>query len=180
MDSLSTPYFNASDLSAIHVNLNDTLYIKTQFKSGKQKENNFDFNLFYTKSDENYIFGLRPSDINFKNTAWRLNANPKNISKFEFNPKSKAFTLDPIRISYNDEKIIFRANAKDSLSTTIDLQFDQVDLAKVTPEIDSLNLGGIINGELNILKFEDTYSSYSHNLISFSTIHGNGIQMSFG
>ena len=172
VDSLSTPYFNASDLSAIHVNLNDTLFIKTQFKSGKQKENNFDFNLFYTKNDENYIFGLRPSEINFKNTAWQLNANSNNFSKLEFNPKSKAFTLDPIRISYNDEKIIFRADAKDSLSTTIDLQFDQVDLAKVTPEIDSLNLGGIINGELNISKFEDTYFPKSLLEVNNFTING--------
>ena len=70
-----------------------------------------------------------PPEIFHQNTNKRFD-----FSKFEFNPKSKAFTLDPIRISYNDEKIIFRANAKDSLSTTIDLQFDQVDLAKVTPE----------------------------------------------
>ena len=40
---------------------------------------------------------------------------------------------------------------------TIDLDFKNVDLAKVTPSIDSLKLGGNINGKLSISQLESVY-----------------------
>ena len=47
--------------------------------------------------------------------------------------------------------------SKDSLSADFTLDFNNVDLAKVTPEIDSLQLGGVVNGNLNILKQNEIY-----------------------
>ena len=49
------------------------------------------------------------------------------------------------------------AQAQDSLSGNFNLKFNNVDLAKVTPEIDSLQLGGTINGDLNIIKQNKIY-----------------------
>ena len=56
-----------------------------------------------------------------------------------------------------DEKLILSAQAQDSLSGNLNLKFNNVNLAKVTPEIDSLQLGGTINGDLNIIKQNKIY-----------------------
>ncbi|MEC8324452.1 MAG: translocation/assembly module TamB, partial [Bacteroidota bacterium] len=66
LDSLSTPYMKANEFSLINVSLNDTLYIKSQFKGGKRREDQFDLNLYYTTDDKNYVLGLKPSKAKFK------------------------------------------------------------------------------------------------------------------
>ncbi len=157
LDSLSTPYIKANEFSLINVSFNDTLYIKSQFKGGKRREDQFDLNLYYTTNDKNYVLGLKPSRAKFKNTSWELSSEESAETKLVFNPVSRAFEMDAVAMTFKDQKISLRANAKDSLSTNIALEFRNVDLAKVTPEIDSLSLGGTINGGLNISKFKDTY-----------------------
>jgi hypothetical protein len=172
LDSLSTPYLKANEFSLINFRLNDTLYIKSQFKGGKRKQDIYDFNLYYTSNIENYVLGLKPSTANFKNTLWKLNNSDSQDSELVFNSKSKGFEMDAIEMTHGDEKITLRANARDSLSTNIDLEFKNVDLTKVTPEIDSLSLGGIVNGGLNVSKYNDIYLPKSMLDIDNFTVNG--------
>jgi hypothetical protein len=157
LDSLSTPFYAAKDFSLINVTLNDTLYIKSQFKGGRQSSDNFDFNLFYTTDEEKSILGLKPSFVNFKNTPWRLNANNNSKNKLVFDSAFDEVTLQDVDISFEDEQLVMSGQSKDSLSADFTLDFNNVDLAKVTPEIDSLQLGGVVNGNLNILKQNEIY-----------------------
>ena len=60
---------------------------------------------------------------------------------FVYDSNTKGFKLEPINMTNSLEKIIFNANSLDSLSTSIDVKFEDVDLSKVTPDIDSLNRG---------------------------------------
>jgi len=175
MDSLSTPYLKANDFSLINFKFNDTLYVKSNFKYGKTKSDKFDFNLFYTNIGDNYIVGLQPSKVQFKNVLWELNSESNSESTLIFNPVNKGFSLDPINISYGSEKIILNANAKDSTSTTVDIEFKNVDLAKVTPEIDSLRLGGVVNGKLEVSKFVNTYLPKSS--IDINDFNVNGFNL---
>jgi hypothetical protein len=172
LDSLSTPFLKANEFSLINFRINDTLHIKSQFKGGKRKQDNYDFNLYYTSNIENYVLGLKPSTANFKNTLWKLNNSDSQDSELVFNSKSKGFEMDAIEMTHGDEKITLRANAKDSLSTNIDLEFKNVDLTKVTPEIDSLSLGGIVNGGLNVSKYNDIYLPKSMLDIDNFTVNG--------
>ena len=80
-----------------------------------------------------------------------------------------------MNISYGSEKIILNANAKDSTSTTVDIEFKNVDLAKVTPEIDSLRLGGVVNGKLEVSKFVNTYLPKSS--IDINDFNVNGFNL---
>jgi hypothetical protein len=172
LDSLSTPFLKANEFSLINFRINDTLHIKSQFKGGKRKQDNYDFNLYYTSNIENYVLGLKPSTANFKNTLWKLNNSDSQDSELVFNSKSKGFEMDAIEMTHGDEKITLRANARDSLSTNIDLEFKNVDLTKVTPEIDSLSLGGIVNGGLNVSKYNDIYLPKSMLDIDNFTVNG--------
>lgn len=152
LDSLSTPFYNANDFSLINLTVNDTLYIKSEFKGGKQNKDAFDFNLFYTKEGDNSVVGLKPSFVNFKSIPWKLNALNNTKNKLIFDTNFNKVSIQDMDMSYMDEKLILSAQTQDSLSGNINLKFDNVDLAKVTPEIDSLQLGGVVNGELNIIK----------------------------
>ena len=44
-DSINTKYYNTTKFSLINVTLNDTLFIKTEFKGGKLNKDNFDLKL---------------------------------------------------------------------------------------------------------------------------------------
>ena len=157
LDSLNTPFYSANDFSLINLTVNDTLYIKSEFKGGKQNEDTFDFNLFYTKEGDNSVVGLKPSLINFKSVPWKLNALNNSKNKLVFDADFNKVSILDMDISYMDEKLILSAQAQDSLSGNLNLKFNNVDLAKVTPEIDSLQLGGTINGDLNIIKQNKIY-----------------------
>ena len=137
--------------------MNDTLYIKSEFKGGKENLDAFDFNLFYTNEGEKSVVGLKPSFINFKNTPWKLNAKNNAKNKLVFDSGFNEVSIQDMDMSYKDEQIVLSGQAQDSLSGAINLKFDNVDLAKVTPEIDSLQLGGTINGNLNIVKQNKIY-----------------------
>jgi hypothetical protein len=157
LDSLSTPYYNANDFSLINLTINDTLYVKSEFKGGKQNEDTFDFNLFYTKDGSNSVLGLKPSFVNFKSIPWKLNAQNNSKNKLVFDADFNKVSIEDMDMSYKDEKLILNAQSQDSLSGTLNLKFNNVDLAKVTPKIDSLQLGGTINGDLNIIKQNKIY-----------------------
>ena len=113
--------------------VNDTLYIKSEFKGGKQNEDTFDFNLFYTKEGVNSVVGLKPSFINFKSVPWKLNALNNSKNKLVFDADFNKISILDMDMSYKDEKIILNAQSQDSLSGNLNLKFNNVDLAKVTP-----------------------------------------------
>ena len=75
IDSLATPYYKASKFSLINVTLNDTLYVKSEFKGGKKSTDEFDLNLYYTIDENNKsVVGFKKSNATFKNTPWLINA----------------------------------------------------------------------------------------------------------
>lgn len=157
MGRLNTPFYEANTFNLINVTLNDTLYMKSEFKGGKQDIDQFDLNWFYTLNGENSVIGLKPSTAIFKGVPWRVNKDSNAKNKLIFNPTSKAFSLEDLDVSFEEEQLTLSGQAADSLSGHFELSFKDVDLSKITPEIDSLSLGGIVNGNLNISKFQNTY-----------------------
>ena len=158
IDSLATPYYKASKFSLINVTLNDTLYVKSEFKGGKKSIDEFDLNLYYTIDDNNKsVVGFKKSNATFKNTPWLINASQNKQNKIIFDRSFHEILFDHLKMSYADEEILLNAAIKGLQNKTIDLDFKNVDLAKVTPSIDSLKLGGNINGKLSISQLESVY-----------------------
>ncbi len=154
INNLTSPYITANDFYIFKEKLNDTLKIKSRFKSGIQGDN-INFNFFYVKNKKSDVIGLEPSKISFKNAIWELNSDKTTLLVLD--SKTKGFNMDAIEMQYKNSNITLNANATDSLSTTIGLNFKDVDLSKVTPEIDSLSLGGLINGQLTLNKSNAKY-----------------------
>lgn len=158
VDSLTTPYYKASEFSLINVTLNDTLYVKSEFKGGKDSKDAFDLNLYYTIDENNKsVVGLKKSEVNFKNTPWLLNRNQNKQNKIVFDRTFEEILIDNINMSYANEEILLNGVVTDHQNKDISLDFTNVNLAKITPRINDLKLGGNLNGQLNITQLESVY-----------------------
>jgi hypothetical protein len=151
VDSLATAYYKVSEFSLINVTLNDTLYIKSEFKGGEKSKDSFDLNLYYSIDEFNKsVVGVKKSTVIFKNTPWCINNSQDSQNKISFDRDFKEVMVDNLNMTYADEEILFNALIQDSDDKNIDLDFKNVDLAKVTPLIKNLKLEGRLNGSLNI------------------------------
>ncbi|MCB0457352.1 MAG: translocation/assembly module TamB [Flavobacteriaceae bacterium] len=153
VDSLYTGSYNLVDLNIINKTLNDTLYIQSQFAGGKDQSDLFNLSLYHTiNEDGNSVVGIKRSKINYKGNDWFLNKENNNLNKITFDDNFRDIKLDSLTLRHNDELIQLAGFKKDSSVTDMKLQFTNVDLGKIAPEIDSLNLKGRINGHLDFVK----------------------------
>ena len=108
IDSLNTGVYNASQFSLINVTKRDTLLIKSEFKGGKNNQDNFNLNLFYTIDKTNKsVIGFRKSDIEFKGYEWFVNSEKDTLNKIRFDRQFKAFDVFPIKINQGNEEIYY-------------------------------------------------------------------------
>ncbi|MEZ4779353.1 MAG: translocation/assembly module TamB domain-containing protein [Flavobacteriaceae bacterium] len=153
VDSLYTGTYNLVDLNIINKTLNDTLYIQSQFAGGKDQSDLFNLSLYHTiNEDGNSVVGIKRSKINYKGNDWFLNKENNNLNKITFDDNFRDIKLDSLTLRHNNELIQLAGYKKDSTVTDVKLQFTDVDLGKIAPEIDSLNLKGRINGHLDFVK----------------------------
>ncbi len=158
IDSLSTGFYNASDFSLINVTKRDTLFIKSEFKGGKQNSDNFNLNLFYTIDNKNKsVVGFRKSDLRFKSFDWFINSKKDTLNKVRFDRNFKNFDITTVAINQGREEILLSGLLNGTSSKDLKVNFKNVQLQKITPRIDSLDLKGIVNGALNIAQTNGVY-----------------------
>jgi len=166
-DSLATKYYNISKFNLINVTLNDTLYVKTEFNGGESSKDLFDLNLYYTIDESNKsVVGIKKSTINFNGTTWLVNNSQNSQNKIRFDKSFIEVLVDNIDMASDGEEILLNAVIFDSENQTIDIDFKNVDLAKVTPSLKNLQLGGAVNGNLNITETEGVFFPKSSLIIN--------------
>lgn len=158
IDSLNTKYYNVSKFSLINVTQRDTLFVKSEFKGGKDNTDEFDLNMYYTVDENNKsVIGFRKSDVVFKDNTWNINDEKDNLHKIVFDRDFKEFDIEKLVMNNYNEQIELSGVVRDSTYKNINLGFTDVDLLKITPRIDSLNLEGLVNGKVNILQEDGVY-----------------------
>ena len=158
IDSLNTKYYNVSKFSLINVTLSDTLFMRSEFQGGKRNKDIFNLSFYHTINAENEsVIGFKQSDVTIKDNKWFINENQDKFHKISFDKKLTKFNLDKFRINHENEEIKLSGFIKDSTQKDIKLNFTNVDLAKITPDIDSLSLAGNVNGKLDILQKNGSY-----------------------
>lgn len=158
IDSVNTKYYSASKFNLINVTLNDTLFMRSEFKGGKNNTDNYNLSFYHTiNADNKSVVGFKKSDVTFKNNKWYVNNRRDKYNKIEFDRDFKNFKVDRFIMSHQDEEIKLSGIIKDSTYKDIKLDFKDVDLAKITPRIDSLLLAGNVNGKLNVLQQDGNY-----------------------
>lgn len=157
-DSVATDFYNFSEFSFINVTQRDTLFIRSEFKGGNRNDDAFNLNLFHTINEDNKsVVGIQQSDFKFKEKTWYLNEDNNRNNKIIFDNNFRDLQIDSLVMSHQNEEIRLSGNMRDSTYKNFKMKFMNVDIAKITPEIDSLDLAGTLNGDLDLLQEEGAY-----------------------
>ena len=163
VDSIKNNKYRIADFNLINVTLNDTLFVRSEFKGGPKSEDTYDLNLYHTINEEKQsILGFKKSEIKFKDYVWFVNEGETNDNKIVFDKYLKNFNFEKLTLSHNDQKIDFFGTMRDSTYKDFKLTFDDVDLNKVTPSLDSLSFGGKVNGNITYKQDRNKYEPISN------------------
>lgn len=158
IDSINTKLYNISKFNLINVTVRDTLFIKSEFNGGKHNDDHYNLSLFYTIDENNKsVVGFKRSNITLKDNDWVVNAEKDQLNKVAFDRGFKEFNISDVIFSHKEEEIQLSGTLRDSTYKDIKLSFTDVDLYKVTPTLDSISFGGILNGKLDVLQQNGVY-----------------------
>lgn len=158
VDSIYTGIYDAVDFSLINKTLNDTLYIRSEFKGGSRKEDLFNLSLYHTiNKNGKSVVGVKKSDITYKDKVWFINENNNQQNKVVFDDTFKSIRIDSLVLSHENELIQMAGGLSDSTYKDVKVRFKDVNLGNITPYVDSLRLSGNINGSLDLLQKNGLY-----------------------
>ncbi len=158
IDSVATGIYSVSDFNLINVTLNDTLFVRSEFRGGPKNNDEYNLNLYHTiNENNNSVVGLQRSDIKFKESVWQINEESNRSNRVIFDKGFQNVLVDSLVLSHQDEEIRLTGEMRDSTYKDFEVQFENVDLYKITPEIDKLALEGVVNGSLNLLQQRGAY-----------------------
>lgn len=174
VDSVATGSYDLTELNIINKTLLDTLYIKSKFKGGSKKKDLFNFSLYHTINPEGKsVVGVKKSEITYKDKVWFVNEKNNSLNKITFDDNYQNMLIDSLVLNHNQEYIRFAGYIKDSTYKDLKLQFKDVNFGNIVPDIDSLELEGIVNGRLNFLQKKGAY--YPNSEVTIDDVAINGI-----
>ncbi|MDC7993485.1 translocation/assembly module TamB domain-containing protein [Altibacter sp. HG106] len=158
IDSIDAGFYGAKDFNLINKTLNDTLYVRSEFKGGTEGDDIFNLSLYHTINPAGKsVVGVRKSDVTFKDNVWYINEENNDLNKVVFDDNFSNVRIDSLVISHENESIQLAGEVRDTDYKNIKAQFNNVDIGKITPEVDSLDLRGNVNGTLQFLEQNGAY-----------------------
>ncbi len=155
---LTTKWYDAKDFNLINTTLNDTLFFKTEFLGGKGFEDIYNLSFYHTIDNTNKsVVGIKKSDVSFRGNKWFINEENNRKNRFIFDKKLDSIFIEKIVMSHENEEIDLEGQLFGENNKNINLQFINVGLEKITPSIDSIRLGGTVNGKLDIKQINGGY-----------------------
>ena len=151
LDSIKTKHYKIRDFSMINTFTNDTLQFRTEFKGGKTGNDFYNLNFYHTINNDNKnVVGFNKSELQFKDYLWFLNEkqNTEN-NKIVFDKKLSNFSFDNLIVSHGKETVNFVGSWNGKQNKDLQLTFDNVNLNKVTPDVEKFKFDGNLNGKIN-------------------------------
>lgn len=150
--------------------------MRSEFKGGPKNEDSFKLNFYHTiNADNKSVVGFSKSGIKFKNNDWFINAEDNDANRIVFDNNFQEINIEELVMSHDRERISLGGTIQDSTAMDLKTTFNNVRLSHVTPYIDSLDLKGLMNGNLNLLKKNGAYLPESN--ISIDTFTVNNIAL---
>ncbi|MCB0464443.1 MAG: translocation/assembly module TamB domain-containing protein [Aequorivita sp.] len=157
-DSVYTGFYNLKDVNVINKTLNDTMYVRSEFRGGEKKEDLFNLSLYHTINPAGKsVIGVKKSDITYKGNVWYLNENNNRLNKVVFDDNFKEIRIDSLVLNHNNELIQMAGVMRDSTYKDLKVRFKDVNIGNITPDIDSLRLQGNMNGKFDFLQKNGAY-----------------------
>lgn len=163
VDSVKTKRYKISEFNLINLTLNDTLFVRSEFKGGSKNQDEYNLNLYHTiDQNKNSIVGFKKSEVKLKDYLWFINENETKDNKIVFTKDLKNFEFEKISLSHNNQKMSFFGTMQDSTQKDLNLVFNEVDLEKIVPSVDSLEFDGKLNGFLELKQNKQIYKPKSN------------------
>lgn len=174
IDSVYTGVYNVTELSLINKTIKDTLFIRSEFRGGDEKEDLFNLSLYHTiNPNGKSVVGVKKSDITYKNNVWYLNGDNNNLNKVTFDNNFSTIKIDSLVLNHENEFIQLAGVLRDSTYKDLKAEFRDVNIGNLVPPVDSLRLKGNVNGKLNFLQKNGAY--YPNSNVTIDGIDINDI-----
>lgn len=147
------------NLNLINVRLNDTLFFRTEFDGGEQNRDTYNFNFYQTYDEsDNTVVGIQKSDLRFKEKKWTIDNDKYGNNRILLESGLQNFIFDSLVFTHQDQSIKLNGVIRDSTFKDINLKLKKVELNNITPYIDSLDIKGLVNGNVNIYQKKGNYA----------------------
>ncbi|QLE03053.1 translocation/assembly module TamB [Galbibacter sp. BG1] len=167
VENIESNIYDVNNFSLINTKINDTLFFRTEFKGGKEFNDEYNLNFYHTFNNaQESVIGLKRSQFGFKGRDWVINEDNNSSNKVSFSKTLDTINISQVVMNYQEEQIRLEGTLIDSTYKDIDLEFEKVTLEKIIPDIDSLKLNGMVDGYLNILQRDNSYTPSSNVKIS--------------
>ena len=160
VSTIENAVYPISNLNLINVKLNDTLFFRTEFEGGSKNQDDYKLSFYQTYDEkDNTIVGIQRSSIKFKNKIWDINkAGDYRNNRIQLEAGLQNFSFDTIMLTHKNQYIKLDGVMRDSTYKDINLKLKQIELSNITPYIDSLDLRGLVNGDMHIYEKNDQYA----------------------
>src|SRR5690606_26907543 len=102
------------------------------------------------------VVGINKSQIQFKESVWYLNEqSEKNNNQIIFNKEINDFDIDNLTLSHNNQIVRLDGSMKGANYKDLALEFNNVELDKITPDVTNLTFAGLINGYVSFTQEND-------------------------
>lgn len=157
-EKVNLGFYDLNDLNVINKTLNDTMYVRAEFKGGEKEADLFNLSLYHTiNSKGKSVIGVKKSDITYKDNVWYLNEHNNSLNKVVFDDNFKELRIDSLVLSHENELIQMAGVVRDSTYKDLKLRFKDVNIGNVTPDFDSLRLQGNMNGNLDFIQKDGAF-----------------------
>lgn len=160
IDSVQSSLINLKELSFDAFQQNDSILSTLKFKNSKSDNNVFELNLSQAlnTSQETIDIYIKPSRLGLKGKTWKLNTANALDHKLSYNPQRERLVINNIELANDDgDRIQIKAPYIAATEKQIDLNFNGVQLFKVTPDIPNLELDGVLDGFMTINQINGQY-----------------------
>jgi hypothetical protein len=172
---IKTKYYNAYKLNLLNRTDNDTLFFKSEFTGGKNSKEEFNLDFFYTiNENKKSVLGFEKSTFVHKNVPWNINPDEKNTDKITFDLSKNEFSFSQFKLISGEQEIEFVGSLKGNSEKVLLADFTKVNLQSFLPEIDSLDLKGLVSGKLDFVQKENIYSPEANLQIKDFKVNGFG------
>jgi len=156
LSSIQNPYYQIEEFNILNTSKEDTLFFKTEFKGGKNSEDDYTLNFYHTinKKRQSEV-GMLPSTIFFKNNEWHIG--DERETKVVFDRKMDSIYIQHFRLHHENETIAFDGRLGREDYKDLHLVFDKVNINDILPKMEGLDTQGILNGHLSLLQRKKLY-----------------------
>ncbi len=175
-DSIVTKQYKIRDFSLINATSKDTLTFRTEFKGGEKGADYFNLNLYHTiDSNNKNIIGFHKSDLMFKNFSWYINETGNDKNKIIFDKNLQTFSFDDIIISHENQSMKLNGTLSGAKNKDLALEFNNVNLNKITPTVEQFKFDGFVNGEIYLKQNNAVYQPTAKLTINELQINENAL-----